>query len=78
MMSQSRGTLGCAYENSPFPHCVDVSTLAVLLSYSIPRGEELKKKKKKGKKLELKARILQLNQLFSYFNEDDYCEISNY
>lgn len=78
MMSQSRGTLGCAYGNSPFPHHADVSTLAVLLRYSIPRGEELKKKKKKGKKLELKARILQLNQLFSCFNEGDYCEISNY
>lgn len=54
---------------------MNISTLAVLLYYSIPRGGEIKKK---IKKLELKARILQLNQLFSFFNEGDYCEISNY
>lgn len=32
----------------------------------------------KIKKPELKARILQLNQLFLLSNEGDYCEISNY
>lgn len=75
-MPQSRGMLGCVDHNSSFPIVPSISTLAVLLYYSIPKGEELKKKKRK--KLELKARILQLNQLFSFFNEGDYCEISNY
>lgn len=47
---------------------------------SIPTGEDLKKQKRrrKSKKLALKARILQLNRLFSFFNEGEYCEISNY
>lgn len=51
-----------------FPHRLFYSLTQIL-------QEELKKEKKN---LALKARILQFNQLFSLFNEGDYCEISNY